>query len=253
MDLGLSGRKAILAGAAASMGRRVAETLAQEGCDIAVCARRGEVVQNTVAALKEKGVNAIGEAVDASDAEAFPAWVSRSAEQLGGCDIFISFVSVNPGVDSIEGWQTVFNTDLLPLVRGIHAALPHLQQSDAGSIVTISSTGAVEDFMGPQPYNAIKAAVINYSAALAQKHAAEGLRVNCVTPGPIYADDGPWEYIRQNMTDFYNGILSQIPLGRLGTAEELAKAIAFIASPACRYMTGANIVIDGCLTKRVQF
>ncbi|MGE4430388.1 MAG: SDR family NAD(P)-dependent oxidoreductase [Sphingobium sp.] len=253
MDLGLKGRKAILAGANASIGLAVARLLAGEGCDIALCGRTQEKVDNAVAELSGLGVKAIGQSVDVADAGAFPAWVSSAAETLGGCDIFISFVSVNPGVDTADGWTTVFNGDILPLVRGIQAALPALEKSDAGSIITISSTGALEEFMGPQPYNALKAAIINYSAALAQKYAPQGLRVNCITPGPIFTPDGPWAYIKENMPEFHDGILSQIPMGRMGSGEEIGKAIAFIASPSCRYMTGANILIDGGITKGVQF
>lgn len=253
MDLGLKGRKAILAGANASMGLAVARVLAAEGCDIALCGRSGDKVDAAVAEIKAIGVRAVGAAIDASDAERFPAWITQAADELGGCDIFISFVSVNPGVDSVDGWNTVFNGDILPLVRGIQAALPSLEKSDAGSIVTISSAGAVEEFMGPQPYNALKAAVMNYSAALAQKYAPQGIRVNCVTPGPIFTSDGPWQYLKDNMPEFHDSILGQIPVGRMGTGEEIGKAIAFVASPACRYMTGANIRIDGSMTKGVAF
>lgn len=253
MDLGLKGRKAILIGANASVGRHTAEILAQEGCDIALCGRTQDKVDRVVDTVRGMGVNAFGKAVDATDAQALPAFIDEAAQALGGCDIFISFVSANPGVDSDEGWQTVLGADILPLSRGVRAALPHLQKSDAGSIVTISSTGAVEEFMGPQPYNALKAAVINYSHALAQKHAPEGIRVNCMVPGPIYTEDGPWAYIKANMTDFHDGILKQIPMGRMCSGEEIGKAIAFVASPACRFMTGASVVVDGGLTKRVQF
>lgn len=253
MDLGLKGRKAILAGANASIGLAVARVLAGEGCDIALCGRTQAKVDNAVAELAALGVKAIGQSVDVTDAEAFPAWVAEAAQTLGGCDIFISFVSTNPGADTVDGWTTVFNGDILPLVRGIQAALPSLEQSDAGSIITISSTGALEEFMGPQPYNALKAAVINYSAALAHKHAPQGLRVNCISPGPIFTPDGPWAYIKENMADFHDGILKQIPMGRMGSGDEIGKAIAFIASPACRYMTGANILIDGGFTKGVQY
>lgn len=253
MDLGLKGRKAILAGANASIGLATARVLAAEGCDIALCGRTQAKVDNAVAEISALGVKAIGASVDVTDATAFPAWVAQAADDLGGCDIFISFVSVNPGADTVDGWTTVFNGDILPLVRGIQAALPAIEKSDAGSIVTISSTGAVEEFMGPQPYNALKAAIINYSAALAQKHAPQGIRVNCVTPGPIFTPDGPWQYIKDNMAEFHDSILSQIPFGRMGSGEEMGKAIAFVASPACRYMTGANIRIDGSMTKGVPF
>lgn len=253
MDLELKGKKAILVAANASVGRHTAEVLAAEGCAVALCGRTQEKVDAVVETVKGFGVQGFGKAVDASDAQALPAFIDEAAAALGGCDIFISFVSTNPGVDSDEGWLAVMNGDILPLSRGIRTALPYLQKSDAGSIVTLSSTGAVEEFMGPQPYNALKAAVINYSAALAQKHAPEGIRVNCLIPGPIYTDDGPWAYIKENMTEFYDGILSQIPMGRMCSGEEIGKAIAFVASPACRFMTGASLVIDGALTKRVQF
>lgn len=253
MDLELKGKKAILVAANASVGRHTAEVLAAEGCAVALCGRTQEKVDAVVETVKGFGVQGFGKAVDASDAQALPAFIDEAAAALGGCDIFISFVSTNPGVDSDEGWLAVMNGDILPLSRGIRTALPYLQKSDAGSIVTLSSTGAVEEFMGPQPYNALKAAVINYSAALAQKHAPEGIRVNCLIPGPIYTDDGPWAYIKENMTEFYDGILNQIPMGRMCSGEEIGKAIAFVASPACRFMTGASLVIDGALTKRVQF
>ncbi len=253
MDLGLKGRKAILIGANASVGRHTAEVLAQEGCHVALCGRTQEKVDRVVATVKNFGVEAFGKAVDARDAQALPAFIDEAAAALGGCDIFISFVSANPGEDSDDGWMTVMNADILPLSRGIRAALPHLQKSDAGSIVTLSSTGAVEEFMGPQPYNALKAAVINYSSALAQKYAADGIRVNCLIPGPIYTNDGPWAGIKSGMPDFYDMILSQIPIGRMCSGEEIGKAIAFVASPACRFMTGAGVVVDGGFTKRVQF
>lgn len=253
MDLGLKGRKAILAGANASIGLAVARVLAGEGCDVALCGRTQAKVDNAVAEIAALGVKAIGKSVDVTDAEAFPAWVASAADELGGCDIFISFVSTNPGTDAPEGWEAVFNGDILPTVRGIQAALPSLEKSDAGSIVTIASTGALEEFMGPQPYNALKAAIINYSAGLARKFAPQGLRVNCVSPGPVFTSDGPWAYIKENMAEFHDSIVSEIPLGRMGTGEEVGKAIAFIASPACRYMTGSNILIDGAFTRGVQY
>jgi 3-oxoacyl-[acyl-carrier protein] reductase len=253
MDLGLKDKKAILVAANASVGRSVAEALAADGCHVALCGRTADKVDRVTAKLRDTGVTAIGETLDATDAAALPAFVERSANALGGCDIFISFVSCNPGADTDEAWQAVLATDILPLRRGIAAALPFLQKSDAGSIVTISSTGAVEEFMGPQPYNALKAAVINYSAALAQQHAPEGIRVNCVLPGPIDTPDGPWPYIKANMPELYEGTLKQIPMGRMCSGEEIGRAIAFVASPACKFMTGASLVVDGGLTKRVQF
>ena len=253
MDLGLKGLKAVLAGASKGIGRASAEALAAEGCDVAICARRLDGVEATVASLKAKGVRAVGEAVDMADGEAYRAWVGRAAEALGGCDIFVSFASAGGGPASEQTWKAVFDLDLLATYRGVEAALPYLEKSGCGSIIAVSSTAALEDFFGPQAYNAIKAAVINYASALSQQLAPKGIRVNTVSPGPVFIDGGAWDMIKTHMTHLYDQTVGAVPMGRLGTGEEVAKAIAFMASPACPFMTGTNVVIDGGVTKRVQY
>jgi 3-oxoacyl-[acyl-carrier protein] reductase len=253
MDLGLKGLKAVLAGASKGIGRATAEALAAEGCDVAVCARGQDGVDGTVASLKAKGVKAVGEAVDMTDNDAYRAWVGRAAEQLGGCDIFISFASAGGGPASEKTWKAVFDLDLLATYRGVDAIMPHLEKSKVGSIVAVSSTAALEDFFGPQAYNAMKAAVINYASALSQQLAPKGIRVNTVSPGPVFIDGGSWDTIKTHMTPLYEQTVKAVPMGRLGNGEEVARAIAFMASPACPFMTGTNVVIDGGVTKRVQY
>ncbi len=252
MDLGLKGLKAILAGASKGIGRATAEVLAVEGCEVAICARGQQGVDKALQSLKQKG-KAIGEAVNVSDPAAYTAWIKRAAEQLGGCDIFIPFVSAGGGPASEETWKAVFESDLLGTFRGIQAALPFLEKSKAGSIVAISTTAALEDFLGPQAYNAMKAAVINYAHAMSQSLAPKGIRVNTVSPGPIYIDGGAWNMVKDHMAAIYDNTLKAIPMGRMGNGEEVARAIAFVASPACRFMTGTNVVIDGGFTRRVQY
>ena len=253
MDLGLKGLKAVLAGASKGIGRATAEALAAEGCDVAICARGLEGVEATVASLAAKGVKAVGEAVDMADGEAYRAWVGRAAQALGGCDIFISFASAVGGPATEQTWKAVFDLDLLATYRGVEAAMPFLEQSKCGSIIAVSSTAALEDFLGPQAYNAIKAAVINYASALSQQLASKNIRVNTVSPGPVFIVGGSWEMIKTHMTHLYDQTIKAVPMGRLGTGEEVAKAIAFMASPACPFMTGTNVVIDGGVTKRVQY
>lgn len=253
MDLGLKGMKAILVGANGGIGRKVAHALAAEGCNVAICGRSQEKVDRIAGELANSGVTVIATALDVTDVAAVPAFVEKAAADLGGCDIFISFTSINMGVDTDEGWQALLDTDILPMRRGVAAARPFLKDSGKGAVICMSSTGAVEEFMGVQPYNAMKAAVMAYSAALSQTLAADGIRVNCITPGPVWTDDGPWVHIKENMTEFYDSIVSQIPLGTLTQGEDIAKTIAFVASPASMGMTGANIVVDGGLTKRIQF
>lgn len=253
MDLGLKGLKAVLAGASKGIGRATAEALAAEGCDVAVCARGKEGVDATVASLKAKGVNAVGAAVDMADGGAYRAWVTKACEQLGGCDIFISFASAGGGPASEKTWKAVYDLDLMATFRGVEAAMPFLEKSKAGSIVAVASTAALEDFFGPQAYNAMKAAVINYASALSQQLAPKGIRVNTVSPGPVFIEGGSWDMIKNHMTPLYEQTVKAVPMGRLGNGEEVAKAIAFMASPACPFMTGANVVIDGGVTKRVQY
>jgi 3-oxoacyl-[acyl-carrier protein] reductase len=253
MDLGLKGLKAILVGANGGIGRKVAHALVAEGCNVAVCGRSQAKVDKIAGELGNKGVTFIAEARDVTDPAAVPAFVESAAKALGGCDIFISFTSVNPGEDTDAAWQLVLDTDILPMRRGIAAARPYLKESENGSVICMSSTGAVEEFMGVQPYNALKAAVMAYSAALSQTLAAEGTRVNCITPGPVWTEDGPWPQIKEGMPDFYDSIVAQLPLGVLTSGEDMAKTIVFTASPACKTMTGANIVVDSGLTKRIQF
>lgn len=253
MDLGLKGLKAILVGANGGIGRVVARVLAAEGCDIAICGRSQDKVDNVLSEIAASGVKTYGQMADVTQVDAVPAFVDKAADALGGCDIFISFTSTNLGEDTDAAWEAVLQADILPMRRGIAAARPHLAKSGNASIVCLSSTGAVEEFMGVQPYNALKAAVMNYASSLAQALAPEGIRVNCFTPGPVMTEDGPWTHLKTAAPDFYNATLANMPSGRFTTGEELAKAIAFVVSPSCKAMTGANIVVDNGYTKRTQF
>jgi len=138
-------------------------------------------------------------------------------------------------------------------VKGIETLTPALEASGNGSILVFSSTAAVETFIMPQAYNAMKAALITYASQLSQALAPKGIRVNTISPGPIEFAGGNWEMIKGAMPDFYNGIKAQMPMGRLGAPDEVARSAVFLASPASSYSTGVNLIIDGGYTKRVQF
>lgn len=252
MDLKLTGKKAILAGATKGIGRAVAAVLAAEGCAIELCARDQGGVDETVAQLRSQGTTVFGESVDMADNQAYRNWVARACERMGGCDIFICFASAGGGAPSEERWQAAFELDLLATYRGIEAAMPALECSDNAAIVVISTTVVIEPAFGPQPYAALKAAVTNYAGALAQNLAPKGIRVNMVSPGAVFIDGGAWDKIKSGRPELYNRTLGQVPLGRLGSAEEVAHAVAFLASPVSGYTTGTNLVIDGGMTRRVQ-
>jgi len=252
MDLQLKGQKALITGATKGIGRAIADTLADEGCNVAICARNEGDVAAAVEALQAKGVTAFGQSVDVGDGDALKAWVDASAEALGGIDCLVSNVSGgnSPGE---EGWRANFEHDVLGAVRLVEACMPHLENSDNASIAMISSTAALEKFISAGAYNAMKAAVIQYAGALAQDVGAKGIRVNAISPGPIMIEGGSWDFIKQNMTPFYEATLADIPVGRMGTAQEVAAQIALLASPLGSFTTATNIVIDGGITKRIQF
>ena len=144
MDLGLKGRKAIITGGSKGIGRAIANLLADEGCNVGICARNAEEVDVAVAALKAKGVDACGSAIDVRDGDALRKWVADCAEALGGLDIVVPNVSALAIERNEESWRAQFEVDMLHTVNAVEAALPLLEKSDAGSIVIISSVSGVE-------------------------------------------------------------------------------------------------------------
>jgi NAD(P)-dependent dehydrogenase (short-subunit alcohol dehydrogenase family) len=252
MDLGLRGKKAIITGATKGIGRGIVELLIAEGADVGFCARTAEEVADAVKALERPDQQVFGEAVNVRDGDAYKAWLERTAAALGGCDIFIPGVSAGGGMDSEKNWVRNFEVDMLHTVRGCETLLPHLEKSGSGSVVIIGSTNAVETFAAPMAYNAIKAGLITYSKQLSQFVGKKGIRVNTVSPGPIYFEGGAWEMIKGTQPKFYEWALKQIPCGRMGSVEEIARVIVFVASPAASLITGANVIADNGFTKRVQ-
>jgi len=252
MDLQLKGGKALITGGSKGIGRAIAERLASEGCNVAICARNQAEIDAALASLSAKGVKAIGSSVDVGNGDALRAWVTASAEELGGIDCLVSNVS-GGNAPGEAGWRANFEYDLLGAVRCVEAGLPFLEKSSNASIVMISSTAALEKFISAGAYNAIKAALIQYAGALAQDLGGKGIRVNAISPGPIFVEGGSWDKIKQHMTPFYDQTVAQIPLGRMGQASEVAAQVALLASPLGSFTTGANIVIDGGMTKRIQF
>ena len=253
MDLKLNGKKVLIAGGSRGIGLAAAKAFVAEGADVAICARGQEGVEGAIDALGQGSTKVIGHAVDMADAEAYRSWVATAAGELGGCDVFIPMASAGGGPASEDTWAAAFNVDLMGVFRGIEAATPFLEKSEAGSIVCVGTTAAVEEFAGVQAYNSMKAAVIHHAAGVSQALAPKGIRVNTVSPGPVYVDGGSWNWVKDNMRPFYDATLASIPMGRLGNAEEVANSIVFAASGAVPFMTGTNIVVDGGATKRVQF
>ena len=254
MELGLHGKKVIMNGGAHGLGLATLRLFASEGADVAFFSRKEDKIDAARKAIDESGSGSvIGEVFDMSlGADAYKAWLAKAAEELGGCDIFIHTAS-SSGTGGTGDWQNALDMDILGAVHGVEALMPYLRKSECGSIVFLSSTAALETFIAPQAFNALKAALITYGSQLAQALAGEGIRVNTVSPGAVYYDGGNWEKIKNAMPGLYDATLKKMPTGRFAEPREIARAIVFVASPAVPYMTGSNIVVDGCFTQRVQF
>jgi NAD(P)-dependent dehydrogenase (short-subunit alcohol dehydrogenase family) len=258
MDLGLEGRNAVVTGATRGIGRAIAETLAAEGCNVAICARDRAAVEAAVAALREKGVRATGQALDVGDGAALKAWIAAAGAELGGLDVLVSNVSAMGGLAGDEGWRRYFEIDVLGTVRAVEAAVPLLETSRAAAIVQVASIAAIEvghdifpdGFL--QAYGAMKAALTNYMAELSRTLGPKGIRANTVTPGPIYFPGGVWHKREQEGNPMYAKAVAHARLGRLGRPEDVARAVAFLASPAACHISGANLVVDGAFTRRVN-
>jgi len=255
MDLQLAGKKALVTGSTRGIGLAIVERLALEGAAVAIGARSGDAVADTVKALRSTGTKAWGQSVDVRDAAAMRSWVEQAATALGGIDILVlnaSALSFGPGVEAL---RSAFDVDLVHTVTAVEAAMPHLERSRSGSIVAIGSIGGVEvselNAHSKVSYGTVKAALHFYIKSLARDLAPKGIRANVVSPGSTFVDGGPWDRVKRDQPERFDHAVSMIPLGRMARPQEIANVVAFMASPAASYVTGANLVVDGCFTRRI--
>ena len=253
MDLQLSGLRALVTGGTKGIGRAIAATLAAEGAQVAFCARGAEGVDTAAAALAQHGGKVQGRVVDVGDGPALKAWVAEAGAALGGIDIVVANVSALAIANDEAGWQRGFEVDMMGTVRLVDAAMPWLEQSPHAAIVTIASVSGREIDFAAGPYGAFKAAIVHYTQGLAFQLAGKRIRANSVSPGNTYFEGGVWHQIEQGNPAFFAEAMALNPTGRMGTPQEMANAAVFLASPAASFITGTNLVVDGALTRGVQF
>ncbi|MCU1585456.1 MAG: hypothetical protein JWM49_2012 [Microbacteriaceae bacterium] len=253
MDLQLRGLTALVTGGTKGIGRAIVETFAAEGANVAFCARSAEEIAATEAALKTTGVTVAGTALDMRAHDDVVRWVNDSAEAFGGIDIVISNVSALAIPDTEENWDASLQVDLMGTVKLVKAALPHLEKSNAPSITAISSVSGREVDFASGPYGTVKSAIIAYMAGLAYQLADKGIRANTVSPGNTYHGGGVWESIEQDNPEFFAVAMGLNPTRRMGTPQEVANTVVFLSSPLSSRTTGANILVDGGLSRGIQF
>ena len=246
MQKRFDGKVVALTGGASGIGAATAERLVAEGA----CVLLGDVNEEGGATLAKKlGSAAAFRRVDVTSLDDVRAFVAATAERFGRLDVLINNAGtaaygktpdLDPGL-----WRMVIDVDLHSVFHGCHSAIPYFRKNGGGVIVNTASISGIRADFGLCAYNAAKGAVVNYTRALAIDHAHEGIRANCVCPGPI---ETPLIHPFMGNEGIARDYLRCVPLGRLGRADEVASAIAFLASDDATYITGAALVIDGGVT-----
>lgn len=249
MDLELTGKTALVTGASRGIGNRIALALAREGANLCICARGTEGLDKAVADFRAAGAEIVGVVADVTTPQGVEDVIGAVRERYGGLDVLVNNVGGSAWTPFAEisdaEWDRVFSMSFFSAVRVTRAALPLMDGREEGSIVNIASLFGRE-IGGPVSYNAAKAALISMTSNLAQELAARSIRVNSVAPGSILFPGGSWDRrMRENPEKIQEFIATNVPWGRLGTPEEVADVVVFLASTRASWVTGSCINVDG--------
>jgi len=256
MDLGLTGKVAIVTGSSRGLGLAAATALAEEGAHVVICARGQDALKKAADAIQK---NAAGQArvtaiaADVSTEDGARTIVDGAIAQFGRLDVLVNNVGTAKGADlestTDADWQEAIEQTLYPAVRMSRLSVPHLRKQGGGAIVTVSSIFGREAG-GRMTYNAVKAAEISLTKSLAQQLAKDQIRVVSIAPGSILFEGGSWWKRQQaDPEGIAKFIKQELPFGRFGTPEEIGAAIAFLASPKASWISGTTVVVDGCQSR----
>jgi len=251
MDLGLKGKVALVTGASRGIGLAIATGLAREGCDVALCARTGDVLAAAAERVRALGVRVAAIPADVLRADDAHRFVEEAAARLGGIDILVSNAGKGIGRRLAEAtddeWRQTFDYNVFQAVRLVRLVVPHMRRRGGGAVAMISSiSGWIPQLAGTAQYGASKAAQIFMAEPLALELVRDRIRVNAVSPGSILFEEGGWDARRRTEPERFAAYeRNGFPAGRLGTPEEVADVVVFLVSDRARWVNGANIRVDG--------
>jgi 3-oxoacyl-[acyl-carrier protein] reductase len=270
MDLGLTGKIALVTGGSKGIGAAIALELAREGADVAICARNAGELDAMAERLRALGRRVAAVPADLSSAAGVTAVVDGVLAQLGRVDILVNNVGGAPGPGGFmnltdEHWQAAFDLNVMSAVRFSRALLPGMIERRWGRIINIASTSAREPDIVVVHYNSVKAGLLALSKTLSNAYAKDGVLVNCVSPGLTRTpavEKSAVKRLSEQGED--TSVLSSdeavaryylprrpLPIGRIGNPEDLAGIVAFLASERASWITGAYINVDGGWVKSI--
>ena len=255
MDLGLTGKVAVVTGGSRGLGLAAAKALAAEGAHVVICARGEEQLQKAVNEILQNATSAaraITVTADVSSQAGVDSVIEFAIKSFGRLDVLVNNIGLGKGGDlettTDADWQEAFDQTLFPAIRMSRAAVPHLRQQ-GGAIVIVSSIFGREAG-GRMTYNAVKAAEISLTKSLAQQLAKDQIRVVSIAPGSIMFEGGSWWKRQQaDPTGIAQFIKQELPFGRFGKPEEVGAVIAFLASAKASWISGTTVVVDGCQSR----
>jgi len=251
MELGLKGKAAIVTGGTQGIGRATALMLAREGASVAIAARRRELLDQTADEIRAAGGAVAAIRADVSKAEDCARLVAETLAAFGRLDVLVNNAGTSATGEFLAvddaAWQADMELKLFAAIRLARLAIPHMRKQGAGRIVNITNIGAKQPRAKSMPTTVTRAAGLAFTKALSKEFAPDNILVNTVCIGLVRA--GQHERRAQStgvaLEQMYAAMGKDIPLGRVGRADEVAAVVTFLASHAASYVTGTSINLDG--------
>jgi 3-oxoacyl-[acyl-carrier protein] reductase len=263
MDLGLTGKVALVSGASQGMGRAVALGFAREGAKVAICARGEAALNEAAGEIRQKtGGEVLAMVADMTRADDIERFVAGTTQRFGRLDVVVANAGGPPPGEFMkftdEDWESAFRLSFLSAMRLARAAVPHMRQAGGGRVINITSYSVKEPIVGLVLSNAIRSAVIGLAKTLSRELAKDKILFNNICPGRIDTERARKlnlaraERLQRPVEDIHQEMQREVPLGRYGTSEEVADLVIFLGSERASYITGTTIQVDGGLVRGIQ-